>query len=155
MIPVGRLGSLRACPGFYVYAGSAFGPGGVGARCARHLRLVKPLHWHIDYLRSRSRILEIWFTYDAIRREHLWASILGRSPGAGVPLRGFGASDCTCPTHLFHFAARPSFLGFRRRVRRICRAHGTISRTRGEVNAGEREAVAGLRKLNAPLPRYG
>ncbi len=52
----------------------------------------------------------------AHRQEHLWAQLLMRSRGARQPLPGFGASDCSCPTHLFFFVAGPSFVGFRRRL---------------------------------------
>ena len=30
---------------------------------------------------------------------------IGSLPGARTPIRGFGASDCRCPTHLFAWAA--------------------------------------------------
>jgi len=43
---------LDLLPGYYIYIGSAFGPGGVRARMLRHLRADKPKHWHIDYLRE-------------------------------------------------------------------------------------------------------
>ena len=49
-VKVGRLGVLRLEPGYYAYAGSALGPGGVGARLGRHLRGPRRAHWHIDYL---------------------------------------------------------------------------------------------------------
>jgi Uri superfamily endonuclease len=41
VIRVGRLGDLRLQPGFYVYVGSALGPGGVRARLAHHMRLAE------------------------------------------------------------------------------------------------------------------
>ena len=37
-IAVGKLGVLAAQPGFYVYVGSAMGPGGLAARIGRHCR---------------------------------------------------------------------------------------------------------------------
>ena len=39
VIRVGRLDGLRLQPDFYVYAGSALGPGGVRAHLAHHMRL--------------------------------------------------------------------------------------------------------------------
>ncbi|MFQ5579314.1 MAG: DUF123 domain-containing protein [Nitrospiria bacterium] len=33
---VGRLGQINLKPGYYIYVGSAFGPGGVQARVSRH-----------------------------------------------------------------------------------------------------------------------
>jgi len=49
-IEIGKLGRFAFDAGFYVYVGSAFGPGGLKARLQRHLRTDKPLHWHIDLL---------------------------------------------------------------------------------------------------------
>ena len=51
-IGVGRLGHFQFPVGWYAYAGSAHGPGGLAARISRHLRVPKPLHWHVDYLRQ-------------------------------------------------------------------------------------------------------
>jgi len=49
-IRVGRLGHMRLQSGFYVYVGSALGPGGVRARVRHHLLDSPRPHWHIDYL---------------------------------------------------------------------------------------------------------
>ena len=49
-ILVGRLGALPVEPGFYVYVGSAFGPGGLERRVGRHATTEKKHRWHIDYL---------------------------------------------------------------------------------------------------------
>ena len=38
IITVGKLGKIEIEPGYYVYIGSAFGPGGIKARVGRHLR---------------------------------------------------------------------------------------------------------------------
>ena len=51
-IAVGKLGVLAAQPGFYVYVGSALGPGGLAARVGTHYRHAKRLRWHVDYLRA-------------------------------------------------------------------------------------------------------
>ncbi len=59
----GALGLLDVSPGWYVYIGSAFDPGGVRARCLRHWRGGRP-HWHIDYLRPLCRMQTVWFTHD-------------------------------------------------------------------------------------------
>ncbi|WP_429615053.1 DUF123 domain-containing protein, partial [Sphingobium olei] len=45
-------------PGWYVYAGSAYGPGGLRARIRRHLRRGKLLHWHIDHLTSTAAAIQ-------------------------------------------------------------------------------------------------
>lgn len=113
-ICVGKLGTLQMCPGFYVYVGSALGPGGVRARLAHHLRPTDRPHWHIDYLRAHTQVEEIWYCLDASRREHTWAQRMGTAVGASIPLKGFGSSDCNCEAHLFFFEARPAHHRFQR-----------------------------------------
>jgi len=58
-----RGGRVFAIPrGVYLYVGSARGFGGLKARVARHLRAVKKVHWHVDYLlASRSVCVEAVF----------------------------------------------------------------------------------------------
>lgn len=99
-IRIGRLGDLVLQPGYYIYVGSAFGPGGLAARVGRHLRQDKILRWHIDYLRAVCDVEEVWWTCDPVRRECEWASRLREVAGAKVPMRGFGSSDCGCEAHL-------------------------------------------------------
>jgi Uri superfamily endonuclease len=113
-ILIGRLGRLSGGCGFYVYVGSAFGPGGLLARVTRHCREVKPLHWHIDYLRQAVSLVETWYTTDALSREHAWARVFLDMPGAAVPAPGFGASDCRCRAHLFYLGTAPDFETYRR-----------------------------------------
>ncbi|MHC4079743.1 MAG: GIY-YIG nuclease family protein [Planctomycetota bacterium] len=125
---VGRLGVLRTLPGFYVYVGSALGPGGVEARVRRHERPSARPHWHIDYLRARADLVEVWHSYDARRREHQWASIVPELQGASMPLRGFGSSDCGCASHLFFFERRPLVRGFRGRLHRAVPGHAPVGR---------------------------
>ncbi len=48
VLSVGRLGTYPLPAGMYAYCGSARGAGGLRARINRHLRLEKPIHWHID-----------------------------------------------------------------------------------------------------------
>lgn len=115
---IGRLGDGTIPPGWYIYVGSAFGPGGLRARCLHHLRPVLRLRWHIDYLRPAAFPQAIWFTPDPVPREHLWAEMIAGLPGAGIPIPRFGASDCRCRSHLFHFASKPDFSIFRRRTLR-------------------------------------
>ena len=106
-IRVGKLGRLKLLPGFYVYVGSAFGPGGVAARVARHMRRIKHPHWHIDYLRPHIHPREIWYSFSSIRLECRWAAILQTACGSRTVATGLGSSDCSCETHLFYFANRP------------------------------------------------
>ena len=114
-ITVGRLGVMAVRPGWYVYVGSAFGPGGVQGRVGHHARPHPKPHWHIDYLRQVAPLVELWYSHDPIRHEHTWASLFHQLPDATIPLPRFGASDCTCPSHLFHFPTIPSFIDFQQR----------------------------------------
>jgi len=106
-VAVGHLGVLDVRPGTYVYVGSAFGPGGLRARVARHTSANKKKRWHIDYLMDVARPIEIWYSVGSKKQEHAWANAIARMPGASVPMRGFGSSDCRCEAHLFYFAERP------------------------------------------------
>ncbi len=115
-ITVGRLGRFDFGPGWYVYAGSARGPGGLAARLSRHLRLSKPLRWHVDYLRLYARPVAVWYAVGDERRECAWADALLRMSGALNPAPRFGASDCRCPTHLAHFPTPPDLAAFTRAV---------------------------------------
>ncbi len=104
-VRVGALGPVSLAPGFFVYVGSAFGPGGIRARVARHARANKRAHWHIDYVRRHFALEEVWLTTAPVRREHDWAHRLGRHLESAVPR--FGASDCRCASHLFFSGERP------------------------------------------------
>ncbi|MDY6877566.1 MAG: GIY-YIG nuclease family protein [Chloroflexota bacterium] len=115
-ITVGRLGCFRFPAGWYTYAGSARGPGGLAARIARHLRVSKPLRWHVDYLRGHAQLVEVWYTEGRQRKECGWAAAVSALPGASIPVPRFGASDCHCPAHLTHFAAPPGPAAFARAV---------------------------------------
>jgi len=116
-ILVGRLDKLEVQPGFYVYVGSALGPGGLAARVGRHCRCEKRLRWHVDYLRAVAKIEAVWYATGRSDRECQWAMVLQDLPGAAIPLAGFGSSDCGCPAHLFFFSRRPSFAACARRLR--------------------------------------
>ena len=129
-IVVGRLGTLAAQPGFYVYVGSAFGPGGLAKRVGRHARAEKRCRWHIDYLTAVATLDEVWYTVDDAHRECQWASGLKQICEATVPLDGFGSSDCRCPSHLFFFQKRPSLRAFRQRLRDSVHGHGPICTAR-------------------------
>ena len=126
VVDVGRIGKLTARPGFYVYVGSALGPGGLVSRVARHQSPTRKLHWHIDYLTAITRLVEVWYTRDTSRRECQWADTLRRMPGASIPLERFGASDCACLSHLYFLPTKPSSRAFRGRLRELIPDHGSV-----------------------------
>lgn len=127
-LQIGRLGPLLLHPGFYVYVGSAFGPGGLQARLAHHSVVAARPHWHIDYVRAVAPVREAWYTYDTVRREHHWAAAFQSLGGFSIPLARFGASDCTCAAHFFAAARRPSWAVFRRQMRQAYHEHAPIYR---------------------------
>jgi Uri superfamily endonuclease len=125
-IVIGKLGILLLKPGFYVYVGSAFGPGGLQSRIKHHINHSSRPHWHLDYLSPAIKLCEIWYTYDQIRREHQWATIHSQTKGAILPLPGFGSSDCRCLSHLFFYKSKPSGNNFHRRIRAKFNDHAKI-----------------------------
>ena len=100
-IAIGAKGPLRFAPGCYWYVGSALGPGGLRARLRRHIHGSGRRHWHIDYLRARLRLRSVWFATGSARYEHCWSQLLPDLPGVTAAQAGFGASDCSCETHLY------------------------------------------------------
>ena len=91
--------------GWFVYAGSAQGAGGLPARLGRHFRRDKPVRWHIDELsnacdRSMAFVMADGGECDIVAR-------LLRTGGFETALPGFGSSDChCCAAHLLRPAAR-------------------------------------------------
>lgn len=106
-VEVGKLGSISLMPGYYIYVGSAFGPGGLRARVHRHISESQKKHWHLDYIKLFTQPLEIWYSYEPVIREHQWAGIIKMSKHSRMLMKGFGSSDCSCETHLFFMAVRP------------------------------------------------
>ena len=90
---VGQWGMISLREGYYVYVGSAFGPGGVKARVSHHYHNTKKPHWHIDYLRRFMCPVTVWYTYDHRRLEHRWAKVFLKMNNMS-PFQGFGCSDC-------------------------------------------------------------
>lgn len=105
-VVIGALGVHTVPAGHYIYTGSA--RRGLRARLARHQSRNKALRWHIDYFlrpstcsRHRSaritaiNVFEIGETNECtLARESLLL------PGSQIVVRGFGSSDCRCPSHL-------------------------------------------------------
>lgn len=105
-ITIGKLGRFTFRKGFYYYVGSAFGPGGIAARCKHHIQYRGKPRWHIDYLRKYCQLTGIVFSTDKRHLEHAWAERLHRGPHYSVAIDGFGASDCRCDSHLFYTIER-------------------------------------------------
>ena len=106
-VVVGRWGDLEVVSGYYIYVGSAYGPGGVRARVSRHCRRSKRKHWHIDSLSEFLRPVEAWCSYHSVHLEHQWAKALA-SMARMSPIQRFGCSDCRCCSHLFFTARKPA-----------------------------------------------
>ncbi len=111
-IQIGAKGILTTRKGYYLYCGSAFGPGGLTARVGRHLRNSKKNRWHIDYLRERLQIIEIWYSTHFKSLEHQCAEVFLSNIEMTIPQIGFGSSDCDCKTHLFFSLKKPSYSNF-------------------------------------------
>lgn len=136
-VVVGALGPLDFPSGWYLYVGSAHGPGGLAARLARHRRRAdKRFHWHIDYFRAVSALLEVWTYSGKARQECNWAAAAAELPGADVIAPRLGASDCQCPTHLFHYARRPRPSEFEPLVQ------SKLGRERGDESPGRQLCAA-------------
>ena len=110
-IQVGQRLQIALKPGYYIYVGSAFGPGGVQSRVARHCRRAKPKHWHIDYLREYCNPFLVLCCYALRRLEHLWAEAF-QNIERTVVVKGFGCSDCKCASHLFWSPVPPDVFQF-------------------------------------------
>jgi len=90
---------LMLPPGCYVYAGSAYGPGGLRARVGRHLRRNKAQRWHVDWITLHDTIGQVWIVPGA--SECTLISHVLSLPGSRIPIPGFGSSDCRrCAAHL-------------------------------------------------------
>lgn len=126
-IPVGKLGKITFKRGYYIYVGSAMGPGGLKARVERHLRRKKKLHWHIDHLLEVGAVRKVLLlqTSDNIEcraAAHLMCEL--------EVIKGFGSSDCSCMSHLFHSpmlkGAVSSVRSFSSKVEEVQEWHATF-----------------------------
>ncbi len=115
-IAIGKLGTFTFPTGYYLYLGSALGPGGLEARLSRHRRRDKKLRWHIDYLLEYAQLVEVWSAASTARLECLWAQAARGLPGGEIPVPGFGSSDCRCPSHLIRLLRKPSYEEFTARL---------------------------------------
>lgn len=116
-LQIGRLGRFKFRAGFYAYAGSAFGSGGLAGRIRHHLIPTTRPYWHIDYLRRVTDLDQIWLTTADTSQEHAWVALLLELPGATIPVKRFGASGCRCESHLVQFLQQPDIQFFRELIR--------------------------------------
>jgi Uri superfamily endonuclease len=98
----GRLGMVVLPAGRLRYLGSAYGPGGLGARVRRHLDPTRRRdRWHVDALTRAVPVTRILVVPGGQECELVAAHLEDGRWSAPVP--GFGSSDCRrCPSHLLH-----------------------------------------------------
>ncbi len=101
-------GRLEMPAGYYLYCGSAHGPGGLASRINRHLNPETKLFWHFDYLKRHLIPEQIWWRDSSDNFECTTAQFLLGVSGGECPVPGFGASDCRqgCPSHLIFVPKR-------------------------------------------------
>ncbi|MFN4179771.1 MAG: GIY-YIG nuclease family protein [Armatimonadota bacterium] len=99
-IKIGKLGTFLFPAGRYVYTGSALN--GLENRLARHFRKCKKLHWHIDYLLKHAWVESVAVVETNQRLECELNRQVLNCPSAKVIVKGFGSSDCNCPSHLVY-----------------------------------------------------
>ena len=107
LIAARGLAPASLLPGWYAYAGSVRGPGGLAARVRRHLAADKRPRWHVDALTMAAAEIEA-SAYPGETECALLARLM-ELDGAAVPLPGFVPSDCrTSPAHLVASPQRPT-----------------------------------------------
>ena len=99
-IKVGALGKITFAPGYYFYAGTA--QRNLEARIKRHYSSQKKFHWHIDYLLAEAE-LEKDFVFKLPGEGECFLAEILKNQGGKTPAAGFGASDCSCGSHLIYF----------------------------------------------------
>lgn len=97
-VNVGALGTVTFEKGLYAYVGSA--QNSLEKRVERHLGRAKRKFWHIDYLLDSVgvKVLKVFWA-EALKLEE--CQISRKIAERGIPIRGFGSSDCRCESHLF------------------------------------------------------
>ena len=98
-IELPRSAATALIPGWYAYAGSARGTGGLRARLQRHFRADKKPHWHIDRLTAHA--LDLTALMVAGGDECVLTDALLAARRFDIPISGFGSTDCrSCSSHL-------------------------------------------------------
>ena len=107
IVRVGALGEISFRRGYHIYVGSARGAGGF-ARVRRHIQLAKNKgkapRWHIDYLllNENFSLRGVICAATTMDLECMLANLM-----PGLPVPGFGCSDCNCISHLFFSPQNP------------------------------------------------
>ena len=106
-VRIGALGDMAFETGWHVYVGSALGSGGL-KRLERHIHLYtergRPPKWHVDYLLVDPRFFLSYAVF-AATPDRLECRLAGTLRGEHI--RGFGCSDCDCPSHLMYRSKDP------------------------------------------------
>ena len=102
-ITIGALGKKIFKPGYYFYAGTA--QRNLKARIDRHYSSDKKFHWHIDYFLAEAE-LEKDFYFKLPRAGECFLAQTLINYGGETPAAGFGASDCSCGSHLIYFSLK-------------------------------------------------
>jgi Uri superfamily endonuclease len=138
-IEVGKLGRFKFS-GLYSYTGSALGKGSssLNGRVLRHLglRSQKRLRWHIDYLLEHPLVRVegvITSTAETKSKECQISKNISNIAGLPPPVRKFGATDCSCESHLAKLKGNPD-----RAIPTIVEAH----------------IRAGLKPITVPKSRF-
>ena len=101
-IVIGALGKLFFKNGLYIYVGSALN--GLETRINRHIKSNKTkqpvTHWHIDYLLKTLQV-ELYSIFTKKSSEKLECYVSKKIAEFGIPVKGFGCSDCRCVSHLY------------------------------------------------------
>ncbi len=101
-VSLARAAPIECQPGWYVYGGSAKGPGGLGARLARHFRTEKRIHWHIDQLTRNAAQIAAYAVANGDECDLIEYFL--STGGCEPAVTGFGSSDCrSCLSHLILF----------------------------------------------------
>jgi Uri superfamily endonuclease len=95
-IGIGALAELEFKPGIYIYAGSAMT--NVEKRLKRHFSETENRYWHIDYFSAEAEPLDYFILPENSEYECKLADIMEE---VAQPVHSFGASDCSCGSHLF------------------------------------------------------
>jgi sugar fermentation stimulation protein A len=95
-IEIAKLGTFSFPRGMYIYTGSALSS--LEGRIGRHLGKEKKMKWHMDFFLEEAEPLGFIPIVSSDREE---CSINSKFLEKGKVLaKGFGSSDCRCPSHL-------------------------------------------------------